>query len=178
MDVAGLELFRCDRLQMRLTERGCAKLWQSAQDQAPGPTESKWHCRACPIGAANAGVAQPETQSDEAAAVIELEELCPRCYRKGNRLIGDHLCVSCYNRAREVVRGKNRKGNRPVVVEARIVTVDIAVSEVGATHSTPARRFPNVMSCAEAMLMAAKQANGRPLDFSKPAAVLVAEGDA
>jgi hypothetical protein len=169
-----IETFRCDRQAMTLSRPGCARLWLAAQAQAPKPFESKWHCRACPIGAANAGQAAPQDTADEAAAVIALEDLCPRCYRKGNRLIGDHLCVSCYNRAREVVRGKNRKGNRPKVVEAKFIAVDVVVSEPGSSASVAPRRFSNVMSSEEAMLFAAKQAKGKPLTFSRPNAVLVA----
>lgn len=164
-----LDLFRCDRQAMTLSRAGCARLWQAAQDQAPKPFESKWHCRACPIGAANAGQAAPQDAADEAAAVIALEDLCPRCYRTGNRLIGGHLCVSCYNRAREVARGKNRKGNFPKVVAARTGDVDLRVSEPGAAAVAP-RRFAGVTSAPEAMLTAAKRARGKPLVFSRPEA--------
>lgn len=172
-------IFRCDRQAMRLTRAGCARLWESARAEPPKPFEAKWHCRACPIGALHAGSAAPDEDAAEAAAVIALEDLCPRCYRTGNRLIGDHLCVSCYNRAREVARGKNRKGNRPVVVESRMGAVSMVVTEPGdAGHSVAARRFPAVMSCAEAMLHAAKRARGRPLQFSKPVAVLAGPASA
>src|SRR3546814_18156292 len=40
---------------------------------------------------------------------------CSRCHRQSTRawLIGKWLCVSCWNREREWVRGRHATGNRP-----------------------------------------------------------------
>lgn len=162
------EMFRCDRQSMSLTRGGCARLWNSAQADTPDQGEGRWHCRACPIGAAHAGVSDPQGAADAEAAAIELEDLCPRCYRTGNRLIGDHLCVSCYNRAREIVRGRNCKGNPPKVVQARLRPVAVLVADAGAAHATRPTEFRAVTGAAEAMLTAAKAAGGKPLVFSRP----------
>lgn len=40
--------------------------------------------------------------------------ICGRCHRIAPRLIRGHICVSCYNREREILLGKNAKGGKPV----------------------------------------------------------------
>lgn len=162
-----IETFRCDRQAMTLTRGGCARLWESLKDKPPQPFEGRWQCRACPIGAAHAGVAEPQAEADTAATEIALEGLCPRCERKGNRLIGGHLCVSCYNRAREIVRGKNRKGNPPKVVQARLAPLTLIVADPEAAHTSRATIFASVTGGAEAMLTAAKAAHGGSLIFAR-----------
>lgn len=39
--------------------------------------------------------------------------ICGRCEQGATRLIHGHLCVSCYNREREYLKGRNAKGNAP-----------------------------------------------------------------
>lgn len=41
-------------------------------------------------------------------------EICSRCHRVGMRLIGGDICVSCWNRQREVIIGKNARGRKPL----------------------------------------------------------------
>lgn len=41
-------------------------------------------------------------------------EICSRCHRVGMRLVSGDICVSCWNRAREVIIGKNARGRKPV----------------------------------------------------------------
>lgn len=172
MEADPTTLFRCDRQAMTLSRAGCARLWNSLKDKPPQPFEGRWHCRACPIGAEHAGVAAPQVQADTEAAAIALEGLCPRCGGRGNRLIGGHHCVSCYNRGREIARGRNRKGNPPKVVMSRLGSVALQVSEAGAAHAGETRGFVSVTGGREAMLTAAKAAKGQPLVFSRPRAVL------
>src|SRR5690242_4761066 len=94
------DTFRCDRQRMTLSTASCAKLWDSAQRKKPEPWESRFACRNCPVGAAHAG-----KQVEPMAAVVdELRQVCPRCTRWAGRLINGRLCVSCYNREREVLR--------------------------------------------------------------------------
>lgn len=42
--------------------------------------------------------------------------ICARCHRGAMRLIWGHICVSCYNREREAVIGRNAKGRAPVKI--------------------------------------------------------------
>lgn len=41
------------------------------------------------------------------------KEICARCFRVGLRLISGDICVSCWNRQREVFIGTNARGKRP-----------------------------------------------------------------
>lgn len=42
------------------------------------------------------------------------QEICSRCHRVGMRLVGGDICVSCWNRQREVIIGKNARGRKPL----------------------------------------------------------------
>ena len=138
------ELFSCAKRLARLTRKGCAGQWTAAQAVAPEPWESKWHCRSCPVGAANAGQVQVK-HKDEVLA-----KLCPRCGRLSDRMIKGKLCVSCYNREREVARGKNRKGNTPVRVAEAIRDI-IAIFTVNGVEDI--REFKDVTSVNEVLLL-------------------------
>ncbi|KFG67127.1 hypothetical protein JH26_23815 [Microvirga sp. BSC39] len=52
-------------------------------------------------------------------------KICGRCHRSATRLIRKHLCFSCFNREREVIKGRNAKGTKPLkltALDARSVT--------------------------------------------------------
>lgn len=79
-------------------------------------------CLGCPIGKDHAGpaVVQPEPRP----AALVYRAVCVRCRRssrsEGARLLGrmrlirnQTICVSCFNREREVLRGANAKGATP-----------------------------------------------------------------
>ena len=85
----------------------CANMWVAAHER--GAPERYWHCRGCPIGAAHAGQAEATTSRLFAMSI------CARCDSGATRLIRGHLCVSCYNREREYLKGRNAKGNKPVL---------------------------------------------------------------
>ena len=139
-----LVLFECKARSARLTTKGCAGQWTAAQERPPETWEGRWHCRSCPIGAENAGVAQPR-HKDEALA-----KLCPRCGRLSDRMIGGRLCISCYNREGEVRRGKNRKGQPPVMIMSAIRTI-VAIFTVNGIEDI--REFENVTSVNEVLVL-------------------------
>lgn len=64
-------------------------------------------CARCPLGARHAECL-PINTSQHYGALI-----CPRCSKGTTRMIGNSRCVSCYNREREVAKGRNGRGNRP-----------------------------------------------------------------
>jgi hypothetical protein len=66
-------------------------------------------CRTCSIGARHAGEQVVEYSS------LYQTPICPRCRRGATRMIGDQLCVSCYNREREWAIDRNAKGTRPTI---------------------------------------------------------------
>jgi hypothetical protein len=96
------ELFTCTHRPggLRLTPAACARSWTQAQRLAPD-LRPGIACSTCPVGAANAGQAPaPERPMN-----------CAWCGRSHRRLVlGGLLCVSCYNRLRELCRGKNARG--------------------------------------------------------------------
>ncbi|HEY0203830.1 MAG TPA: hypothetical protein VGC15_06765 [Acetobacteraceae bacterium] len=153
---ADLVLMRCEARNLKLTTKGCARLYEAAQNRTPDPWESTAPCKFCPIGAAHAGKTVPPM----AKAVSDLRNVCPRCLRTGARLIKGHHCVSCYNRAREADVGRNRKGNRPALSDAlhtEVLTVANGPDVVIQVSSKVATRV-------EAIMAMAKAANG-PLAF-------------
>lgn len=104
-DVPGKAFFRCERMRATLSTDSCAVMWRRADELDDG---SHHACRLCPIGAVHAG--------EVAASMSPLKGTltCARCHRTAGRLIGSMVCVSCYNRQREVLIGRNAKGTAPV----------------------------------------------------------------
>lgn len=104
-DLPGRLFFACDRMRASLTTDACASFWRASNRASDGGREC---CQRCPMGALHAGEAQASTSP------LRLTPICARCHRPSSRLIGGHRCVSCYNREREVLRGRNAKGAPPV----------------------------------------------------------------
>lgn len=116
-----------------LAVEACASNWRASHE--PGG-ERLFKCRICPVGAVHAG--------DTAASLSPLRgaRICSRDQNGTTRLIHGWLCVSCYNREREWVAGRNAKGKAPTkmqplhrrtlrVVEgghARLVSRDLTAS--------------------------------------------------
>lgn len=152
-----VDLMRCERRACSLTVTSCAASWNAAQRRRPEPWEGLWHCRSCPIGAANAG--KPTTIN----AADDLQAICPRCARHAFRLIKGRLCVSCYNREREARIGRNAKGSKPRLC-GQIHSERIAVF---AGESLRVSSFHDVVTLSEAMVLAAKQANAPEITFGR-----------
>lgn len=106
----GLHLFQCEPYRARLTSKACAARYREANDARGREAERIVHCRSCPIGASHAGVDQ--TYFSQYYDTL----LCPRCHKTWLRIIKGRVCVSCYNRERELVRGYNAKGIFPAGV--------------------------------------------------------------
>lgn len=96
--------FKCERLRATLSVESCASMWRGGNQEN---IERLQRCKACPVGALHAG--------EQAASMSPLlgTTTCARCHRGATRLIGKHLCISCYNRQREQQVGKNAKGVAP-----------------------------------------------------------------
>lgn len=106
-EVPGKLFFQCDRMRARLSTASCASMWRQADEINDG---THHNCRLCPIGAVHAG--------EVAASMSPLKgsTMCARCHRTDGRLIGRMLCVSCYNRQREALLGRNAKGTAPIKI--------------------------------------------------------------
>lgn len=111
-----LELFRCETQRLDLTKASCANFHVRRHTVA---------CTRCPIGAHHAGRRAP------AEAMTKSE--CVRCQRQdgARRLIHSRLCVSCFNRQGEVLRGYDRKGNPP---RLKLQSADILIRGAPPAH--------------------------------------------
>jgi hypothetical protein len=98
--------FACDRLRATMSVASCGSRWEKAN--STDVDADRFHtCRRCSIGAAHAG------RVDHNPSPFRGMTICGRCHRGSVRLIGKHLCISCFNRARELRIGKNAKGTAP-----------------------------------------------------------------
>jgi len=149
----GLEFFDCERMKSRLSTAGCARLWLSIEKRPPVPGEARNACVGCPIGARHAGV-DPE-KAAIAARARELEPLCVRCMAGDRRLIRGLYCISCYNRQREVARGRDARGKMPGLAAA-LYPISIVIS----SDRPVQRRYTSVASREEALMLAAKETAG------------------
>jgi hypothetical protein len=105
-ELPGRQHFHCDRLRATLSTDACGDRW-SAAGTAIG--DVRWvTCKNCRIGARHAG------KFDANPSPLKARKICARCHVTASRLIGKHLCISCYNRQREQVVGKNAKGTTPI----------------------------------------------------------------
>ncbi|WP_158933017.1 hypothetical protein [Acidisphaera sp. S103] len=163
MTAPALEMMRCDKRSMTLSKAGCARLWLSAQEDRPKEWEGRFACIGCRVGAMGAGKPMPVTTE----AVEAWRNVCPRCRRPAQRMIGNRFCVSCWNRNREATVMKNSKGNPPQVLLARLHSEIVAVSDGAATRVV---REESVVDLAEIIVLHARAATGA-LAFSRPAAV-------
>lgn len=92
--------FDCEKLSARLSIQTCAQKYKAQKEFSV--------CKTCPIGAKHAGVKIVNTIS---------RAVCARCFKSASRLIRGAVCVSCYNREREYIKGKNAKGMFPVMAK-------------------------------------------------------------
>ena len=92
--------FDCEKLSARLSKQTCAQKYLAQKEYSV--------CKKCPIGAEHAGVKIVNTLS---------KAVCARCFRQASRLIRGAVCVSCYNRELEYIKGKNAKGMFPVLAK-------------------------------------------------------------
>lgn len=103
--------FRCERLRATVSTAACSDMWRKADQLNDGSHSA---CQRCPLGAVHAG--------EVAASMSPLKGTltCARCHRVAVRLINSWVCVSCYNRSREQVLGRNAKGTAPVKLAALV----------------------------------------------------------
>jgi hypothetical protein len=104
-ELPGRKYFRCAPFSASMAVESCAERFKAAS--APDADTRLLSCRRCLVGAAHAGKVDPNPSPLCRATV------CARCHRFATRLIGKHLCISCYNRQREQLVGVNRKGSQP-----------------------------------------------------------------
>lgn len=151
MSAADEAPFTCPRHQgsLRITPRTCADMFLRRR-RAGKHDEARvrlWACADCEIGARHAGVALPPPPPRR-------PPYCPRCGRDDLRLIAGRLCVGCYNRQREVVVGRNRKGGHPIE-HPPLWSLELLVLRGGDTERA---QIDGVVGLAEAVVTAARTA--------------------
>lgn len=101
------QMFLCAKRKASFRVATCAEMWRTANQQRDVP-ERLDLCKNCPVGAEHAGV------KDVSLSPLCGVSICARCHVGTTRLVKRHLCVSCYNREREFLIGKNSRGNKPI----------------------------------------------------------------
>lgn len=145
----GVQHFQCERLRASLSVGACADNWRRANSDRD---IARLKCRGCQIGAEHAGESGANTHP------LRGTTTCGRCHRGASRLIHGHLCVSCYNRQRERLIGKNGKGSLPVKLarlDARNVTYQRAD---GTVHTRTIDRTVDMEEVLVAVLRDEQQA--------------------
>ena len=99
-------LFDCPNIpgKLRLSPASCAANYRSGKVAAAWQTTR--FCKGCQIGAGHAGEVVQQV-------VIRKVSLCRSCGAAGGRIVHGLLCVSCYNRLTEALRGRNARGKVP-----------------------------------------------------------------
>ena len=145
-----LDLFTCPNHlgDLRITPTTCAGMWSRARRDHEDALIRLAPCVGCQVGAGHAGV--PVSASVDPGSGLS----CVRCGSgTGRRLIGGGLCVSCYNRQREALIGRNARGSEPS--QHRPLFCAIA-GVVGGDGDVRPARVDMVVSMLEAMLRLAR----------------------
>lgn len=136
-EMPGKPMFQCEKRRASLLTTSCSKMW--AEGNRKGSDDRFWLCKGCSIGAHHAGV------GDSTLSPIYAAPVCARCGVGATRLIHGHLCVSCYNRSLEYLKGRNARGNAPVT-HPKLHRLKIRYMAGGRVKSL---EKPNVVSCLE-----------------------------
>ena len=122
--------FRCEAMRASLAETRCASMYRDAKRLPASACSSLEKCIGCEIGAMHAGDKDVQRKT---AVVGSLT--CARCREHASRLVVGGICVSCYNRQREVEKGRNAKGVPPRPVD-RFWLDEVPRCKVVITHQS------------------------------------------
>ena len=160
-------MFECSRRSLLLSESSCAADFSRVEQRGTQAWRSDWHCKNCAQGAIHAGrsVALVQTQ----VVAHSARQICVRCHRPADRFIGNRLCRSCDARDRELVKGRNSKGQFPTVLAARWHLHPVALRFIGALEAgwqwlSPVQRVSDLIEAVLTMVRREKRA----LRFSRP----------
>ena len=149
--------FKCPKGVGKLSDKSCNSLYTEAMSPKGLREGLRFQCRGCPVGAVHSGVKPLKANASRFLSSLT----CARCIRPTSRLIRGLICVSCYNREREALIGKNAKGNKPVRVRA----IDSCVISFGDEDDTHAvARIDYCASKLEALLSVTRS-KARSLSF-------------
>lgn len=155
--VAG-RFFRCSGLNATLSDAACSKNYRWAMSEYGQREGFRPQCRGCDIGALHSGISPIQMSRSRFLGRL----YCTRCQNPARRLIRKTICVSCYNREREVTVGKNAKGGIPI--HAKPFAPATLACYVGDQLETKVRRLDRVTSRVEAVL-AVLRMEPKPVTF-------------
>jgi hypothetical protein len=138
------QYFDCPSGMGCLSANACGRAYSEAMSPVGLKEGRRITCRACPVGAQHAGV------PTEAASVSRFvgSSCCSRCHGDARRLIRGSICVSCFNREREYLIGKNAKGGKPI--HAKTIGSEVITCLIGS--SVQVRKMDKVASPMECVL--------------------------
>lgn len=157
-----VDTIHCPRRLLWQSSAACVEDWKRAQAKRPMPWESRWHCRGCVDGSMRAG--RGTTAAERVQMLDGVRGICIRCHRPTPRIVQNRFCISCYNRNRELLAGRNGKGGFPSVLSARYHLHTLPVIYRALSKSLWEWRRPVEMVCdpVEALLWLLRQ-SGQPL---------------
>lgn len=100
--------FKCPNLGATLAVERCKTMYQTAKTAKIDLWLRMEKCRGCAVGADHCGE-KPIVKNDFTLGKM----ICVRCHESASRLLRCGVCISCFNRQREVERGCNGKGGKP-----------------------------------------------------------------
>lgn len=140
------QYFDCPYIGGMLSVKSCAAMYCEAMSPKGLKEGRRIACRACELGALHAGVPSTVASASRFLGV----SYCSRCHGDARRLIRGSICVSCYNREREVLIGKNAKGGKPIFGKAVGTAMLACFLDGGKT--TQVRRMDKVVTRLEGLL--------------------------
>lgn len=147
--------FECPSGMGALSVSACAKNYRLGRDRAG--RYARLRCQGCALGALHDAEDRGVSPSGvEGVPLLSGRRICARCHRPSLRIIHDHLCVSCYNRQREAIVGKDRHGRQPKMAAPGAMRV-LALTGSGMSIF----RVERVASALEAAVVAARKMGAR-----------------
>ncbi len=149
-----VEMFLCPNHtgNLRLSRGSCASMWQRARSERYEPYSPIAACYGCSLGAQHAG--KSDEKMDRRPGHID--RICTRCHRPSTRFVYGCICVSCYNRGREVLLGKNARGAPPKRLPP-MLDVDVAYIDGGITRRVSVGLVSDLMEAKLKMVRKTRQ---------------------
>lgn len=140
------QYFDCPHGMGMLSVKACAAAYCDAMSPSGLKEGRRASCRSCPVGAMHAGVSPVEQSLSRFLG----SGTCSRCHGDARRLIRGSICVSCYNREREVLLDRNAKGGKPIHGKP-IYSLTVSIN-IENGQQAQVRRMDKVTSRQEAFL--------------------------
>ena len=146
IDGAPGRYFSCPAGMGTLSDKACGDSYKLSWLPESIACSRRFKCRDCNVGRVHAGEAVKKSSQ------FFSKVFCCRCERSANRLIHGSVCISCYNRERELKIGKNARGTVPIGLKPLYPVTLLIADET----TVSVRRFDAVAGIKEAVLTYAR----------------------